>query len=93
MVELTTIVITSALFDRIALDIMLAYDGFGVAESRGLKDQAGANSEFDVRATIAHVVSAVAVAIVGCRWSGPLAWRMACDKASGLIAAISYYGV
>ena len=86
------LVIAPALFDRIAPDITLAYDGDGVAKGRGLKDQADANSEFDVKAAIDHVASAGAVAVVGFCWGGSLAWRMACDKASGLAAAISYYG-
>ena len=84
--------IAPALFDRIAPDITLAYDGDGVAKGCGLKDQADANSEFDVKAAIDHVASAGAVAVVGFCWGGSLAWRMACDKASGLAAAISYYG-
>jgi hypothetical protein len=50
--------IAPALFDRIAPDITLAYDGDGVAEGRGLKEQADANSEFDVKAAIFHVASA-----------------------------------
>jgi carboxymethylenebutenolidase len=76
----------------IAPDITLAYDGDGVAEGRGLKEQADANSEFDVKAAIDHVASAGAVGVVGFCWGGSLAWRMACDKTSGLAAAISYYG-
>jgi carboxymethylenebutenolidase len=86
------LVIAPALFDRIAPDITLAYDGDGVAEGRGLKDQADANSEFDVKAAIDHVASAGAVGAVGFCWGGSRAWRMACDKTSGLAAAISYYG-
>ena len=86
------LVIAPALFDRIAPDITLVYDGDGVAQGRGLKDQADANSEFDVKAAIEHVASAGAVVVVGFCWGGSLAWRMACDKASGLAAAISYYG-
>ena len=86
------LVIAPALFDRIAPDITLAYDGDGVVEGRGLKDQADENSEFDVKATIDHVASAGAVGVVGFCWGGSLAWRMACNKASGLAAAISYYG-
>ena len=80
------------MFDRIAPNITLACDSDGVAEWRGFKDQADANSEFDVKAAIDHVASADAVAVVGFCWGGSLAWRMACDKASGLAAAISYYG-
>ena len=38
------------------------------------------------------MASAGAVAVVGFCWGGSLAWRMACDEASGLAAAISYYG-
>ena len=38
------------------------------------------------------MASAGAVAVVGFCWGGSLAWRMGCDKASGLAAAISYYG-
>ena len=86
------LVIAPALFDRIAPDITLTYDGDAIAEGRGLKDQAGANSVFDVKAAIDHVASAGAVGVVGFCWGGSLAWRMACDKASGLAAAISYYG-
>ena len=86
------LVIAPALFDWIAPDITLVYDGDGVAQGRGLKDQADANSEFDVKAAIEHVASAGAVAVVGFCWGGSLAWRMGCDKASGLAAAISYYG-
>ena len=86
------LVIAPALFDRIAPDITLAYDSDGVADGRGLKEQADANSEFDVKAAIDHVASAGAVGVVGFCWGGSLAWRMACDKASGLAAAISYYG-
>ena len=80
------------MFDRIAPNITLAYDSDGVAEGRGFKDQADANSEFDVKAAIDHVASAGAVVVVGFCWGGSLAWRMACDEASGLAAAISYYG-
>ena len=86
------LVIAPALFDRIAPDITLAYDGDGVAEGRGLKDQANANSEFEVKAVIDHVASAGAVGVVGFCWGGSLAWLIACDKTSGLAAAISYYG-
>ena len=86
------LVIAPALFDRIAPDITLTYDGDGVAEGRILKEKADANSEFDVKVAIDHVASAGAVGIVGFCWGGSLAWRMACDKASGLAAAISYYG-
>ena len=86
------LVIAPALFDRIAPNITLAYDGDGVAEGRGLKDQADANSEFDVKTAIDHVASAGAVGVIGFCWGGSLAWRMACDKTSGLAAAISYYG-
>ena len=44
------------MFDRIAPDFTLAYDGDGdgVAEGRGLKEQADANSEFDVKAAISY---------------------------------------
>ena len=38
------------------------------------------------------MASAGAVAVIGFCWGGSLAWRMACDEASGLAAAISYYG-
>ena len=86
------LVIAPALFDRMAPDITLAYDGDGVTEGRGLKEQADANSEFDVKAAIDHVASAGAIGAVGFCWGGSLAWRMACDKTSGLAAAISYYG-
>ena len=86
------LVIAPALFDRIAQDITLAYDGDGVAEGRRLKEQADANSEFDVKAAIDHMASAGAVGVVGFCWGGSLAWRMACYKTSGLAAAISYYG-
>jgi dienelactone hydrolase len=85
------LVISPALFDRIAPDITLVYDGDGVAEGRGLKDQADANNEFDVKAAIDRVAPAGAVAVVGFCWGGSLAWRMACEKASGLAAAISCY--
>ena len=64
------LVIAPALFDRIAPDITLAYDDDGVAEGRGLKDQADANSEFDVKVAIDHVASAGAVAVVGFCWGG-----------------------
>ena len=60
-------------------------------EGRGFKDQADANSEFDVKAAIDHVASAGAVAVVGFCWGGSLAWCMACNKASGLAAVISCY--
>ena len=80
------------MFDRIAPNITLACDSDGVAEWRGFKDQADANSEFDVKVAIDHVASAGAVAVAGFCWGGSLAWRMACDEASGLAAAISYYG-
>ena len=50
--------IAPALFDRITPDITLAYDGDGVAEGRGLKEQADANIEFDVKAAIDHVAAA-----------------------------------
>jgi carboxymethylenebutenolidase len=86
------LVTAPALFDRIAPNITLAYDGDGIDEGRGLKDQADANSEFDVKAAIDHVASAGAIAVVGFCWGGSLAWRMACDKASGLTAAMCYYG-
>ena len=84
--------IAPALFDRIAPDIALAYDGDGVAKGRGLKDQADANSEKDVKAAIDYVAAAGAVGAIGFCWGGSLAWRMACDKDSGLAAAVSYYG-
>jgi carboxymethylenebutenolidase len=67
------LVIAPALFDWIAPDITLVYDGDGVAEGRGLKDQADANSEFDVKAAIDHVAPAGAVAVVGFCWGGSLA--------------------
>ena len=38
------------------------------------------------------MASAGAVAVAGFCWGGSLAWRMACDEASGLADAISYYG-
>ena len=52
------LVIAPALFDRIAPDITLTYDGDGVAEGRSLKEKADANSEFDVKVAIDHVASA-----------------------------------
>ena len=58
------------MFDRIAPNITLAYDSDGVAEGRDFKDQADANSEFDVKAAIDHVASAGAVAVVGFCWGG-----------------------
>ena len=33
-----------------------------------------------------------AIGVVGFCWGGSLAWRMSCDKASDLVAAIGYYG-
>lgn len=84
--------IAPALFDRIEPAIALAYDADGVAEGRRLKEQADANSQDDVKAAIDFVASAGMVGAVGFCWGGSLAWRMACDRASGLAAAISYYG-
>jgi len=84
--------IAPALFDRIGPAIALAYDADGVAEGRRLKEQADANSQDDVKAAIDFVASAGRVGAVGFCWGGSLAWRMACDRASGLGSAVSYYG-
>ena len=66
------LVIAPALFDRIAPDITLAYDGDGVAKGRGLKDQADANSEFDVKAAIDRVAPAGAVLLLTFAGAGHL---------------------
>ncbi len=84
--------IAPALFDRIRPNIALAYDADGVAEGRALKEQADTNSQDDVKAAIDFVKSAGLVGVVGFCWGGSLAWRMACDSASGIAAAVSYYG-
>ena len=66
------LVISPALFDRIAPDITLVYDGDGVAEGRGLEDQADANSEFDVKAAIDRVAPAGAVLLLTFAGAGHL---------------------
>ena len=87
--------IAPSTFDRAAPDVQLGYSPEDMKVGSGLKAAVEALPPpgvlQDIQAAVDFAASSGKVGIVGYCWGGLLAWRAA-EKATGLSAAVTYYG-
>jgi carboxymethylenebutenolidase len=84
--------IAPALFDRVQRNYESGYSQPEVQAGRDVRGKVTNEQALaDVQAAIDHVKGAGKVGVVGYCWGGTIAW-LAASHASGISAAISYYG-
>ena len=84
--------IAPAFFDRVEKNVDLGYSPAEIEKARGYIPKLNMdNVMLDVNAAVKVVAGAGKVGIVGYCWGGTVAW-VAAAKATGLSAAIAYYG-
>ena len=84
--------IAPALFDRVQRNVDLGYSPDDIAKGRDIRGKVTNDMAVkDAQAAINEAAKAGKVGIVGYCWGGFVAW-LAANKASGLVAAVPYYG-
>jgi carboxymethylenebutenolidase len=84
--------IAPALFDRVQRRYETGYSQPEVQAGRDVRGKiTNEQALADVQAAIDHVKGAGNVGVVGYCWGGTIAW-LAASRASGISAAVSYYG-
>ena len=86
------VAIAPAMFDRVQKNVELGYTPDDIAKGREIRGKVTNDMAVkDSQAAISEAGKSGKVGIVGYCWGGFVAW-LAANKASGLVAAVPYYG-